>query len=108
MAVLGVPSSEDIEAVHSQYAKTMIETMLRPNCDPNKLRNMFPEAPADALDLMQKLLQFNPEKRLTAEEALRHPYVASFHNPDDEPNAAGPITISVDDNKKVRASCDLG
>ncbi len=99
----GVPSSEDIEAVHSQYAKTMMETMMRPNTHPDKLRQMYPDTPADALDLMQKLLQFNPQKRLTAEEALQHPYVAHFHNPDDEPVAPGPITISVDDNKKVRS-----
>ncbi|KAL3154564.1 hypothetical protein ABBQ32_014021 [Trebouxia sp. C0010 RCD-2024] len=99
--VTGVPSSDDIEAVHSQYAKTMMETMMQPHSNPNKLRDMFPDAPDEALDLMQKLLQFNPQKRLTAEEALRHPYVAHFHNPEDEPVAAGPITIPVDDNKKI-------
>lgn len=31
--------------------------------------------PLPALDLLKKLLVFNPDKRLTAEEALQHPYV---------------------------------
>ncbi|KTG39105.1 hypothetical protein cypCar_00010050 [Cyprinus carpio] len=32
--------------------------------------------PPDALDLVQRLLVFNPDKRLSAEEALQHPYVS--------------------------------
>lgn len=35
-----------------------------------------PPVPPDALDLLQRILVFNPDKRLTAEEALQHPYVA--------------------------------
>lgn len=31
----------------------------------------------DAFDLISKLLLFNPNKRLTAEQALEHPYVAT-------------------------------
>jgi len=50
--------------------------------------------------LLQKLLQFNPEKRITAEEALRHPYLAQFHNPADEPLCDHRILIPVDDNIK--------
>uniref|UniRef100_A0A8C9EGA0 Mitogen-activated protein kinase 15 n=1 Tax=Pavo cristatus TaxID=9049 RepID=A0A8C9EGA0_PAVCR len=34
--------------------------------------------PLPALDLLKKLLVFNPDKRLTAEEALQHPYVKSL------------------------------
>lgn len=41
-----------------------------------KLRDMFPTASDDALDLLKNLMQFNPGKRLTAEQSLRHPYVA--------------------------------
>ncbi len=48
------------------------------------------------------LMQFNPAKRITAEEALRHPYVASFHNEADEPSHPEIITIPIDDNTKVR------
>ena len=36
---------------------------------------MLPDSPADGIDLMKKLLHFNPDKRITADEALRHPFV---------------------------------
>ena len=79
----------------------MLETMDLPVFDSQKLQHMYPNASPDALDLMQKLLVFNPNKRLTAEEALNHPYVKDFHNEDDEPSAKEPIQIPVDDNTKV-------
>ena len=47
-------------------------------------------------------------RRLTAEEALSHPYVAQFHSAADEPSAAGPVSISVDDNVKVQGLRVLG
>jgi len=37
-----------------------------------------------AIDLLSKLLCFDPNKRLTAEEALRHPYLKELHCPSDE------------------------
>lgn len=57
----------------------------------------------DALDLLRRLLVFNPARRLSAEEALAHPYVAQFHAPADEPAAPGVITIPIDDNTKARS-----
>jgi hypothetical protein len=39
------------------------------------------QAPSDAIDLMKKLLMFNPSKRLTVDEALQHPYLAQFYDP---------------------------
>ena len=42
------------------------------------LREVVPSAPPDALDLMGKLLVFNPDKRLTAKEALQHSYVIRY------------------------------
>mmetsp|Transcript_23828 Transcript_23828/g.18187 ORF Transcript_23828/g.18187 Transcript_23828/m.18187 type:complete len:93 (-) Transcript_23828:2-280(-) len=31
------------------------------------------------------MLVFDPSKRITIEEALKHPYLASLHQPEDEP-----------------------
>lgn len=42
-----------------------------------------------ALDLLKKLLIFNPDKRITLDEALKHPFLKELHCPDDEPVAQG-------------------
>lgn len=63
---------------------------------------MFPQASREAADLLKRLLVFDPQKRLTAAEALRHPYVAHFHDPANEPRSTRAITIPINDNEKVR------
>ena len=50
---------------------------------------MFPDASAQAIDLLERMLQFNPTKRITVEDALAHPYLAQLHNPAVEPSAPG-------------------
>lgn len=40
-----------------------------------------------ALDLLSKMLVMDPSKRITATEALQHPYLAEFHDPAEEPEA---------------------
>jgi mitogen-activated protein kinase 15 len=54
----------------------------------------------DAATAAVRCLQFNPNKRISAAEALRHPYVAQFHNPDDEPSCSKIVTIPINDNHK--------
>ena len=34
---------------------------------------------------MKKMLAFDPVKRITIEDALKHPYMSQLHFPDDEP-----------------------
>jgi len=64
------------------------------------LQDQFPHGTVEALDLLRRLLQFSPAKRISAEAALSHPFVSQFHNPDDEPRPNSTISIPIDDNTK--------
>ena len=55
---------------------------------------MKKQANAEALDLLEKMLVFHPKKRITIEEALKHPYMASLHNEEDEPVSDRPFNFS--------------
>jgi len=76
--VTGRPSKDDIEAIQSEFAAQMLENLPEPN--ERGLESMYPNADGDAHDLLKKLLMFNPDKRITVEEALAHNYVTQFHN----------------------------
>jgi p38 MAP kinase len=43
---------------------------------------------SSALDLLEKMLVFDPQERIVAAESLAHSYVAPYHDPTDEPEAA--------------------
>ncbi|MCO5555526.1 hypothetical protein L7F22_009071 [Adiantum nelumboides] len=96
--LLGKPDLEDIAALESPFAATMLENM---SCgSARSFRKAFPSASPEAEDLLRRLLQFNPHRRLTAEQALQHPYLSQFHNPMDEPICNRGIRIPIDDNTK--------
>jgi mitogen-activated protein kinase 15 len=101
MEVTGRPSPEDIEAINSQFAGSMLESL--PETEHKSLEDMFPKADETTIDFIAKLLEFNPDKRITIEESLAHPYVEQFHsgNEEEEINCEKKIVIPIDDNKKL-------
>jgi serine/threonine protein kinase len=49
----------------------------------------FSEADPLALDLLDKMLQFDPRKRIDVQAALKHPWLAQLHDEAAEPSAPG-------------------
>jgi len=76
MRVLGRPSDDDLEAIMNEGAVNYIES-LPPSVE--SLEEKLPNATPPALELIRRLLTFNPAKRITAEEALSHRYVEVYH-----------------------------
>mmetsp|Transcript_26828 Transcript_26828/g.43816 ORF Transcript_26828/g.43816 Transcript_26828/m.43816 type:complete len:375 (+) Transcript_26828:122-1246(+) len=83
--VLGSPSEEDISWIEMEKARKFIRD--RPVKPKIPFQKLYPHANPLSLDLLEKMLVFNPKKRITVEEALEHPYLESLHDPSDEPIA---------------------
>ncbi|KAI0367000.1 kinase-like protein [Pilatotrama ljubarskyi] len=81
--VLGSPDDAVISRIASPKAQAYIRSL------PFKKRvpfeKLIPTADAQAVDLLTKLLQFDPAERITVAEALEHPWLSAYHDVSDEP-----------------------
>ncbi|XP_064107490.1 extracellular signal-regulated kinase 2-like [Macrobrachium nipponense] len=104
MAVITPPSREDMHQISSQYASSLLN---KPHGERTSkpLKDILAGAPSDAIDLVEKLLVFSPDKRLTAEQALKHPFVARFHNTANEPCLDHAVVPCIRDD--VQLSVDI-
>ncbi|CDU21996.1 related to MAP kinase [Sporisorium scitamineum] len=75
--VLGSPSEAVLDKIGSERAKTFTKSL--PNMPAVPLEKLYPNANPEALDLVAKLLTWDPDQRLTAEQALRHPWLKAYH-----------------------------
>jgi len=91
IAILGTPSYQDTEYIASAKAKEYVRRL--PFQEKRSFRRMLPNANPLALDLLEKMLAFAPEKRITVEQALAHPYLAALHDPEDEPISEEPFNF---------------
>ncbi|XP_028293702.1 mitogen-activated protein kinase 6 [Gouania willdenowi] len=87
---------EDRQELHSVIPVFIRNDMSKPQ---TPLADLLPNISPQALDFLEKILTFNPMDRLTAEEALAHPYMADYSFPLDEPISLHPFHIEdeVDD-----------
>ncbi|OMJ85030.1 hypothetical protein SteCoe_13752 [Stentor coeruleus] len=85
IAVLGMPSQEDMSFIGNESAKRYIKSLPKRQRVP--WSTLYPKANPIALDLLNNMLVFNPDNRFNVEECLAHPYFEGLHNVDEEPVA---------------------
>jgi protein kinase len=73
--VLGTPTQNDWPDGYNLAARLNYKF---PNYKGQKLRNLIPRASDNAINLLELMLSFNPNKRPTATQCLQHPFFQSF------------------------------
>jgi len=92
--VLGTPTDEEINNIPREKSRKLLKSLTRKKG--KNLENIFTNASPLALDLLKKLLIFDPQKRITVNEALKHSYLAALHCPEDEPETTAVNKIDFD------------
>ena len=80
---LGTPNEETLMRIGSQRAQEYVRNL--PYMPKRSWPQLFPKANPQALDLLDKMLAFDPSSRISVEEALEHPYLQIWHDASDEP-----------------------
>ena len=101
-SALGTPSEDDMSFITSDLA---LNFMRKQPCKPGvSFRTLFPDANPLALDLLSKMLCFHPDKRITAAEALAHPYIAGFRGTGDERMADAEFSFNFEEEDLSHAT----
>ncbi|CAN8257721.1 unnamed protein product [Cochlearia groenlandica] len=94
--VLGSQQESDIQFIDNPKARRFIKSL--PFSRGTHLSCLYPQANPLAIDLLQRMLVFDPTKRISVTDALLHPYMAGLFDPEANPPANVPISLDIDEN----------
>lgn len=95
--ILGTPSAEDIQCLEKEDARRYIKIFT--SREGINLSTKFPGASVDAVNLLKRMLVFNPHKRISIDEALSSPLFKDIRNLQIETTAAQKVRLPFDDWK---------
>lgn len=87
LEVVGFPSETLLSQINED-AKHYLDRILKKPDRANFAQYFHEISSPVAVDLLEKMLQLDPNDRITCEQALEHKYFESFHDKDDEPSGS--------------------
>ncbi|KAL1220743.1 Mitogen-activated protein kinase 11 [Cardamine amara subsp. amara] len=87
--LIGSPDDSSLGFLRSDNARRYVKQL--PQYPRQNFAARFPNMSVDAVDLLQKMLVFDPNRRITVDEALCHPYLAPLHDINEEPVCVRPF-----------------
>ncbi|XP_076915548.1 mitogen-activated protein kinase homolog NTF6-like [Bidens hawaiensis] len=89
--LLGSPDDSDLGFLRSDNARKYVKQL--PYVPTKTFQEKFPNASPLVLDLAEKMLVFDPSKRISVEDALNHPFLQILHEINEEPTCASPFVF---------------
>ncbi|XP_047341399.1 mitogen-activated protein kinase homolog MMK2-like [Impatiens glandulifera] len=89
--LIGSPDDASLGFLRSNNARRYVRQL--PQYPKQQISSKFPSKPPGAVDLLEKMLVFDPNRRITVDEALCHPYLASLHSVNEEPVCPRPFCV---------------
>ena len=96
---LGSPSEEDLNFISNESAKKYVRDLGKIKKKPIEKIVNYPYPLA--LDLLDKMLVFNPEKRISIEDALNHPYLKNIREGIEDPVYKGTLNLDFDYDNNI-------
>ena len=96
----GAPTASDLSFLNDQRAEDYVKAAYKSDTKVD-FKSKFPSAKSEAIDLLNKLLEFNPYYRITAKEALRHPYFNDIRDKTLESEMRQPVTLVTDTSSSM-------
>ena len=93
--VLGTQDVKDLDFISNSSAKSFV--MQFQNIPKKNFSEILKCENPLAVDLVEKMLVFNPEKRYSIEECLNHPYLKNMREGIEDPVFNGKINLDFDD-----------
>nr|XP_003223934.1 PREDICTED: mitogen-activated protein kinase 7 [Anolis carolinensis] len=94
ITVLGTPPAKVVHSIGADRVRAYIQSL--PSRQPVPWETLYQNADRKALSLLSKMLRFDPRERISVVEALNHPFLAKYHDPDDEPNCVPAFDFDFD------------
>ncbi|GLT84662.1 hypothetical protein SLE2022_028790 [Rubroshorea leprosula] len=89
--LIGSPDDSSLGFLRSDNARRYVRQL--PQYPRQQFSARFPNMSPSALDLLEKMLVFDPNQRITVEGALCHPYMAPLHDINEEPVCPRPFVF---------------
>ena len=99
--VIGSPDEESMGFVSDPNAVLYLKSLSQKKKNKINFKAKFPGSSEESLDLLQKMLIFDPNKRITVQQSLEHPFFKSIRDPTKEEEATFNLEFEFEDDNNL-------